>query len=52
MKEGRLRVSKVWVWHACLAFLRGLDWASDTYAPDSLSAARMSSADVVDKDSP
>ena len=41
---------KVWVWHACLAFLRGLDWASDTYA-QFLNAARMSLADVVDKDS-
>ena len=41
---------KVWVWHACLAFLRGSDWASDTYAQFS-NAARMSLADVVDEDS-
>ena len=48
-KKEALAGPKVWVWHACLAFLRGEEWASDTYTQFS-KAAQMSLADIVNKD--
>ena len=38
--------ARVWVWEACFAFLRGREWASNTYAHFT-NVARMSLADFV-----